>query len=108
MTQTTSPVEQSELTRIIAEDNLGHWSAWFTRRPEMIFRGPSVKSAVDQLMQAHGLDPASISLMYHGIGPRRQEFRIRAKACPDCRGSGKYVGLATVENCDRCGGYGRL
>jgi hypothetical protein len=109
MTQTTTgPVEQAELTRIIAEDNLGQWSAWFTRAPGAIARGPSMKSAVAQLVQTHGLDPASVTLMYHGIGPRRHEFRIRSTVCPECRGSGQYVGLTTVESCQRCDGYGRL
>ena len=26
--------------------------------------------------------------------------------CPECRGTGKYVGLNEVETCDRCGGSG--
>lgn len=28
--------------------------------------------------------------------------------CPDCRGSGKYVGFNEVENCKRCEGAGWL
>lgn len=26
--------------------------------------------------------------------------------CPDCNGTGKYVGLTVVENCSKCGGIG--
>lgn len=28
-------------------------------------------------------------------------------SCPDCNGTGKYVGLNTVEDCSRCNGRGR-
>lgn len=28
--------------------------------------------------------------------------------CPDCDGSGKYVGLNVIESCARCGGNGRI
>jgi DNA-binding NtrC family response regulator len=28
--------------------------------------------------------------------------------CPDCRGSGRYVGLTVIESCRACGGTGRL
>ena len=28
--------------------------------------------------------------------------------CPDCDGSGRYVGLNTVEVCGACGGTGRV
>lgn len=28
-------------------------------------------------------------------------------ACPDCRGSGKYIGLNVVEPCLGCGGSGQ-
>lgn len=28
------------------------------------------------------------------------------ETCPDCGGSGKYVGLNAVEDCETCGGMG--
>ena len=29
-------------------------------------------------------------------------------ACPDCKGSGEYVGLSVVEECRRCLGAGMV
>lgn len=31
---------------------------------------------------------------------------VSAAPCPDCRGTGSYAGLATVETCRTCGGTG--
>ena len=31
---------------------------------------------------------------------------LRESLCPDCGGTGKYVGFSVVENCQRCGGGG--
>ena len=33
-------------------------------------------------------------------------FPPRPAPCPDCRGTGSYAGLVTVETCKRCGGRG--
>ncbi|MCA9118056.1 MAG: hypothetical protein KDA79_23450 [Planctomycetaceae bacterium] len=30
------------------------------------------------------------------------------KVCPDCGGSGRYVGLTVIDSCSRCGGRGEL
>lgn len=109
MPPTAVPIpEPAELTRIIAEDHGGDWRAWFTRRPEVVFGGSTAKGAVDQLMRAAGLDPSSVALLYHGIGPRRHEYRIKSALCPDCRGTGRYTGFHDVEDCRGCGGYGRV
>lgn len=32
---------------------------------------------------------------------------FEAGPCPDCKGSGQYVGFAAIEPCTRCGGSGR-
>jgi len=39
-----------------------------------------------------------------------QAFRQNTKTetCPDCRGSGQYVGLNCVEACKKCGGKGKV
>ena len=36
----------------------------------------------------------------------RMELRIPTDPCPDCKGSGKYTGLHTIEYCGTCGGSG--
>ncbi|AMV18871.1 hypothetical protein [Planctomyces sp. SH-PL14] len=105
---TTQPNRGTDPTRIIAEDNFGQWTAWFTSRPEVRTGGTSAKAAVNQLMEAHGIDPANVSLLYHGIGPKRHEYRIKTARCGDCHGSGRYTGFSTVEDCQTCGGIGYL
>lgn len=37
-----------------------------------------------------------------------RDFAERSETCPDCGGSGKYVGLLTVDTCRTCGGDGRI
>jgi DNA-binding NtrC family response regulator len=34
--------------------------------------------------------------------------KVSRPACPDCRGSGQYVGLTVIESCQTCGGSGHL
>jgi DnaJ-class molecular chaperone len=35
-------------------------------------------------------------------------YRDDTNPCPDCGGSGRYVGLNVAEDCERCGGSGRV
>lgn len=32
----------------------------------------------------------------------------KTRTCPDCEGSGEYVGLSKVDDCRRCGGSGEV
>ena len=55
--------------------------------------------------------PAAADLEYDEARRRFRGVRLREISsplaqCSDCRGSGKYVGLAVVEVCRGCGGSG--
>lgn len=36
------------------------------------------------------------------------ERRKPAEECPDCKGSGQYVGFSVIDDCQTCGGLGRI
>ena len=36
------------------------------------------------------------------------ERRDPGEICPECKGSGQYVGFSVVEDCKRCHGAGRI
>lgn len=91
--------------RIIAEkDPQGHWSAWFAGNPCCAFGGEHPADAVKRLLHEYGHDPAMIEADYTANREGHMEFTIGAKVCPECGGSGKYVGLNAVDVCRACGG----
>jgi hypothetical protein len=94
------------MSEIIAQEELGQWRAWFPDQPQPASDGNSLKTAVSGLLRAHGLEPADVHLLYHGASAKRHVFRFSRIPCPDCRGTGKYVGFSTVENCRGCSGRG--
>lgn len=70
-------------------------------------------AAVERLLDAHpecDIDRATLTKVQGSERHGHVEFcgsRRTAATCPECRGSGKYVGLQTVEDCRACGGSGR-
>ena len=101
---------------IIAEARGGtnHWVAWFEDEPENGYGGETPIAAVQRLLNGR----AERVPEFHGIRAvgslsrrRRREFILYPKVartlCPECRGTGKYVGLSVVEDCRACGGSGR-
>lgn len=96
------------MTRIIAEqDRSGHWTAWFADDPCHAYGGDTAATAVVRLLEASGGDSMAITADYSSSDQRHMEFVLGGDHCPDCCGSGLYVGLNAVEDCRRCCGSGR-
>ena len=71
------------------------------------FGGPSASIALERAVSGFGFSTDDLDAAGPWDGdPDRLVFR-RKETCPDCGGSGRYVGLAAVETCGRCGGRGR-
>lgn len=94
--------------RIICEKLHGRWSAWVEGCPEMVFAGRTYRGAVRRLAaEVPGIDMAYLQPVREELHSRRIVF-VCTEPCPECGGSGKYVGLLKIEACDRCGGSGRI
>lgn len=91
-------------TLLVAEKCLdGRWVCHREGRPEIAVAGPSYMVTIKRFCDAHGLNLLGFSLLEKG--PERVVVRL-APVCPDCRGSGRYVGLNVVEDCPSCDGTG--
>jgi hypothetical protein len=123
---TASPeqaVRLAGMPRLIAEKTIhGHWDARAEDRPETGVTGPTARVAIVRLCGVLGLkllayveaEATHERVVYR---PRVSEQRdgryvdcpfVGENPCPDCGGSGTYVGLNTVETCPTCGGAGDL
>lgn len=98
--------------RIIAKrTQSGDWSAWFDGRPQVVFRGSTARQAASRLVdQVLGRDAVELQPLVRSKANGTVIFAGEARRvpCPDCDGSGSYVGLTVVEPCDVCGGTGRV
>ncbi len=99
------------VTRIIANKRFGHWSAWFTDKPAFTYGGHSALSAVQKLLDSHperNIHFEKLVQLTEGADVREWlEFSIPTRQlieCPECRGTGQYIGLTTVEVCGHCQG----
>lgn len=92
---------------IIAEiDSAGHWSAWVENNPCTAFGGNAPAVAVERLLEFASLDPMGIHADCSRSSLSRQVFIHGGEPCPDCSGSGRYVGFNSVEDCLGCSGSG--
>lgn len=94
--------------QIIAHRDHRHWSAWFADAPRDATCGTSPRHAVERLLNAHPERGLTLDALVAEAGwERGKELRFLAPArrtCPDCGGSGKYVGLQAVDLCRTCRG----
>ena len=88
------------------------WQAWFDRNPCVAYGGEFSMQAVHRLLECHGTPPGDIELHIDQTGTHPliqgatwQPPDLLLK-CEHCNSTGKYVGLATVEECQRCAGRG--
>lgn len=93
---------------IIERDDSGHWSAWFADEPQTTFGGDTMLTALQRLGTV--LRESENRRLRPVTGPDelvagRAELEL-PEPCPDCHGSGVYVGLSMAEPCERCGGAG--
>ena len=92
-------------------DPYGNWFAWYAARPNHASLGGTPQAAVRALLACSlgvegdwNLEPLRV-----GCIEARNEFEVDLAAnarCPECRGTGRYVGLEHVEDCVLCGGSG--
>lgn len=109
---------QVQATRIIVEQQPGRddWQAWFSDAPHSSFVGDNTRLAIKNLLDHH---PERIPSRYR-LRVDRQRYqrghfellissaRGCTSTCPECRGTGRYIGLTVIEPCSACGGTGVL
>lgn len=93
---------------IIAEQRDDTWMAWQDSFPCLSFGGDTAVAAVSRLCEGVGIDPETLAGRYSTLTRDRMEFTEASGPCPDCGGSGKYIGLNAVEDCATCFGVGRV
>ena len=99
--------------RIVAEQVHGHWSARFAdpSLPDS-YGGSDALDAVRRLIENSphlGITLDDFEPDWDHCSTCRVELVMvcpPGKTCPDCGGTGKYVGLNVVEGCATCGGTG--
>jgi hypothetical protein len=93
--------------RIIADEmDPGHWMAWDEASPQNGYGGPTPQAAVARLCEAIGRHPNTFRPSKFSAH-RFVLDELTGRRCPDCRGTGRYVGFTTIETCQRCQGSGR-
>jgi hypothetical protein len=93
-------------TRVIVKRLNGHWTAWFSDRPQAGCTGRKPVDAIGGLLAAQGVPIPPHDLISHVENWGENGFEFVLPACPDCRGRGQYVGLTLVERCRTCQGSG--
>ena len=104
----------NNLLRIIAEENHGHWSARFDdpRFPDS-YGGSDALGAIRRLVENSphlGFVVDDFEPDWHECSNTRLVMVFVGEIgepCPDCGGTGKYVGLHVIEPCQGCEGTGR-
>lgn len=98
------------IPRLIAEPSVhGYWECFAESDSGMAATGEEPLHAFRRLCELFGLPPRRYTIAEQA--PNRVVFIHRDARrfddpCPDCGGSGRYVGLNVVEDCGRCGGSG--
>lgn len=93
---------------VVLEKRGGHWTANFEGHPELGFRGDHPVIALSRLLESlDNFDPNSLIAVEERTTDDRLVFII-GEECPDCGGSGQYVGLNEISACSRCDGNGRV
>lgn len=87
--------------KIIAEENFGHWTAWFRETPQVAFGGDNADVAVRRLARAHGIDP-DLVIRYSTLSPQKATYSVTDLDCPECRGRGTLGGASVSQPCQRC------
>lgn len=103
--------------RIVIQKLNNRWLARFSDKTGRVFEGDDPFIAARILIQnspergfcTEDFEPDPQSNRWNRlelrlVKPNRSQG---GKPCPDCGGTGKYVGLDVVETCATCGGSGR-
>ena len=106
------PLHRELRVLVVRDPRTRDWIARFEDDPSCRFRSPSPESALRGLLDRnlHKLPPnygvAEVSSDYWK--GRIEAVIFRRERCPDCGGSGKYVGLVVIEACQTCEGKGYI
>ena len=93
------------MTRVVVTNTAGHWTAWQAGSPQVAFGGDTAAVAIRRLCEAAGIDGTQIVADHVRCSEDVMEFLVgEMDDCPDCGGTGRYVGLNVVEDCRVCGG----
>lgn len=94
------------------------WNMAWEDSPNDIVSAAGDVDCVHLFCKLHGLDPVqciTADSSFDAAARRRQtrlywpystDRRARKEGCPDCRGTGKYLGLNVIEDCAMCRGQG--
>lgn len=110
--------------RIIAQYFKGHWLAWFDDSSPDTFGGPDAFAAIQRLLENSparhltlddfepDLDECRLNRVVMVLKDRDRDDGSTGQGqainepCPECGGTGRYIGLTVVESCGACGGVG--
>ncbi len=102
--------------RIIAHYHLGHWSAQLDDGTPDSYGGPDAFAAMRRLLENSparhltlddfepDLDECRLKRVEMVLKDRDRGDQEQKEPCPECGGTGRYVGLMEVEPCRACGG----
>ncbi|HUG93310.1 MAG TPA: hypothetical protein VML55_20890 [Planctomycetaceae bacterium] len=102
----------SSVLRIVVERGRGgrDWSASLEGEPQQACGGSSVAAALNRWLQLNRHRFPGPYMAHFDASQSSLDRQVVVLAvpppCPDCGGSGRYVGLSLVENCRACGGSG--
>lgn len=98
---------------IVEYDNqAGKWDAWCDDRPDARYTGGSAVTALRRILQSNvtgGADWTSLEVDPTSSTRQRHVYTIKTalvRPCPDCGGTGRYIGLIVIEPCHACAGTG--
>ena len=91
------------MTFIAERDRDGHWSCRRSDRIGITAGGDSSTTALERCCEIYLADASAFNVAESTAD--RVLYRQKI-LCPQCAGSGEYVGLAVVEACSECAGTG--
>ena len=106
-------IENKPLRMIAERGPTGRdWSAWLHDEPRQACGGATVTGAVRRWLKLNSdRFPGPYALMLdkeESTLDRRVVLLTSVTKCPACGGTGKYVGLAVVDDCKTCSGTGMV
>lgn len=93
-------------------DDDGHWTCWFADSPQTSFGGRTAISSLVRMFATLS-PPCTMGDIWPLSGLQQLHTRqftvfIGTETCPECGGSGKYIGLRAVQPCEGCHGHGQI
>lgn len=95
-------------------DPAGHWIGKIIDGDPRRVTADSIPNCLEKLRDSLPPTPLGVEIIEHLSRPPDYwegvvyEGYLIPRACDECRGSGKYVGLVHVDSCKSCKGIGRI